>query len=171
MFAHHIHIAMRSLYTLLNTALLALLSFGISGCGGDLSAALTDQQEATRILMEGSPWGGPGKVEVLALPEGVDPAGLTGLTLTFLGSGEPDWAPTGFDATGADNYLSAEDATWRWGTAAGTNLITLEGANVAELTSVDVQSDVLTFSYELSTAGNARGQGFDGAYKLALSRN
>ena len=140
------------------------------GCGGEITPALTDQQKAVKILTEGNPWGGPGKVEVLSLPEGVDPSGLSGLTFVFSGSGDPQWVPTGITANGADDFLSTDDgASWRWATPAGTNLITLEGASVLEFTSVDVQDAKFTFSFERSTV-NARTRGLDGTYRLALSK-
>ena len=141
-----------------------------AGCGGEITPALTDQQKAVKILTEGNPWGGPGKVEVLSLPEGVDPSGLSGLTLVFSGSGDPQWVPSGITANGADDFLTADDgASWRWATPAGTNLITLEGASVPEFTSVDVQETKFTFSFERSTS-TARTMGLDGTYRLALSK-
>ena len=140
----------------------------IYSCGGSVSPSLSLQQKATKILDEGSAWGGVGSVEVLASPSGVNPAELEGLQVVFQSSGSEDWAPTFFDATGADDFLSTENATWVW-TGSGTDVITLTEASVAELTSVDVTETEITFSFEInSSVGGGRIMGIDGSYTIRL---
>lgn len=145
---------------------LSLLQF--YSCGGNISPSLNLQQQAAKILDEGSPWGGSGNVEVLSSPSGVDPSDLTGLQLSFDTSGEEDWAPTFFEASGADDFLSTNNATWIW-TGSGTDNITLTEASVAELTSVDVTDETVTFSFEINpTNSGGRITGIDGSYRVQL---
>ncbi len=140
----------------------------LSGCGGGVEPSLNLQQKDAKALEEGSPWGGVGNTEVTASPSGVDFSELLNLQLTFQTSGKDDWAPTFFDATGADDFLSANSATWYW-TGSGTDVITLTNASVAELTSVDVEADKITLSFEISPAGSGgRITGIDGSYTVIL---
>ncbi len=140
----------------------------IYSCGGSVTPSLSLQQKATKILDEGSSWGGVGNVEVLASPTGVNPAELEGLQVVFRSSGSEDWAPTFFDATGADDFLSTDNATWVW-TGSGTDIITLTEASVAELTSVDVTETEVTFSFEINpSGGGGRIMGIDGSYTVRL---
>ncbi len=136
-------------------------------CGGKVTPSLNLQQKAAKLLDEGSPWGGPGKVEVLSLPSGVDPADLASLQLIFKSSGPDDWAPTFFDASGADEFISTLDATWMW-TGSGTDNITLKGASVAEFTSVDVTDNAITFSFEVNPNNGGRTTGIEGSYRVKL---
>ena len=140
----------------------------ILGCGNNIAPSLSIQQKAAKILHEGSPWGGTGNVEVLSSPAGVDPSDLAGLQLSFKTSGEDDWAPTFFEASGADDFLSTNNATWIW-TGSGTDNITLTEASVSELTSVDVADESITFSFEVNPAGSGgRIAGIDGSYRVKL---
>ncbi len=155
----------------INTRLTILVTFStmlLYNCGGGAEPSLTLQQKASKIMDEGSPWGGTGNVEVLASPTGVDPAELENLQVTFKTSGPDDWAPTFFDASGADDFLSSNNAIWFW-TGSGTDNITLSEASVAELTSVDVTDETVTFTFEVS-ASNSGGRitGFDGTYTVRL---
>lgn len=137
-------------------------------CGGNVSPSLSLQQKAAKILDEGSPWGGTGNVEVLSSPSGVDPSDLNGLQVTFSSSGPDDWAPTFFETSGADDFLSTNNATWIW-TGSGTDNITLTEASVAELTSVDVTDESVTFSFEVNpTNSGGRITGIDGSYRVKL---
>ena len=137
-------------------------------CGGSVSPSLSIQQQAAKILSEGSPWGGTGNVEVLSSPSGVDPSDLNSLQVTFSSSGPDDWAPTFFETSGADDFLSTDNATWIW-TGSGTDNITLTEASVAELTSVDVTDESVTFSFEVNpTISGGRITGIDGTYRLRL---
>jgi hypothetical protein len=138
------------------------------GCGGSVSPSLSLQQKAAKILDEGSPWGGSGNVEVLSSPSGVDPSDLNGLQVTFRSSGPDDWAPTFFETSGADDFLSTNSATWIW-TGSGTDNITLSEASVAELTSVDVTDESVTFSFEVNPLNSGgRITGIDGSYRVKL---
>lgn len=138
------------------------------GCGDDVPASLSLQQKAAKILDEGSPWGGTGNVEVLSSPTGVDPSELSGLQIEFSTSGADDWAPTFFESSGADDFLSTNNATWIW-TGSGTDNITLTEASVAELTSVDVTDESVTFSFEINSSNSGgRITGFDGSYRVKL---
>jgi len=150
------------------TLIVLVISILVYGCGGDVPASLSLQQKAAKILDEGSPWGGSGNVEVLSTPSGVDPSELSGLQLEFSTSGADDWAPTFFVSSGADDFLSTNSATWIW-TGSGTDNITLTEASVAELTSVDVTEESVTFSFEVSTSNSGgRITGIDGAYRVKL---
>lgn len=157
---------MKILKSLLSIAFLFMLTFIIS-CSGDVSPSLNLQQKATKILDEGSPWGGPGNVEVLASPSGVNFAELEGLQLSFSSSGADNWAPTFIQASGADNFLATDNATWYWA-GSGTDNITLTGASSAELTGVDVTDDEITFSFEVNTSSGGRVSGIDGSYTVKL---
>ena len=146
-----------------------LLSFSlIFSCTGDVAPTLSLQQKAAQILDEGSPWGGSGNVEVLASPSGVDFSDLLGLQVTFSTSGPDDWGPTFFQSSGADDFLSTNDATWFW-TGSGTDNITLSQASVAELTSVDVTEEAITFSFEVNPSSGGRISGIDGTYTVRLN--
>lgn len=137
-------------------------------CGNDVSPSLSLQQKAAKILDEGSPWGGNGNVEVLSSPEGVDPSELSGLQVIFRSSGADDWAPTFFETSGADDFLSASDATWIW-IGSGTDNIELKEASVAELTSVTVNDESVSFSFEVNPSNSGgRITGFDGSYSVRL---
>ncbi len=158
---------MKILKTLISLSLVAALTL-IFNCTGNVTPSLTLQQKAAKILDEGSPWGGTGKVEVLTSPSGVDYSALLGLQISFSSSGEDDWAPTFIQASGADDFLSTDDATWVW-TGSGTDNITLTNASVAELTSVDVSEDELTFSFEVNPSSGGRVSGIDGNYTVTLT--
>ncbi len=136
-------------------------------CGGEVTPSLNLQQKAARLLEEGSPWGGPGNVEVVSLPSGVDPADLASLQLIFKSSGADDWAPTFIYASGADEFISTLDATWAW-TGAGTDNISLSGASVPEFTSVDVTDEAITFSFEVNSNSGGRTTGIEGSYRVKL---
>ena len=137
-------------------------------CGSNIAPSLSIQQKAAKILHEGSPWGGNGNVEVLSSPSGVDPSELSGLQVSFETSGADDWAPTFFQSSGADDFLSTNNATWIW-TGSGTDNITLTEASVAELTSVDVTDESVTFSFEVNpTNSGGRILGIDGSYRVKL---
>ena len=156
----------------LSSIILIIAIFSISlltNCGESTPASLSLQQKATKILHEGSPWGGSGNVEVLASPTGVDITELeNNLQVSFKSSGAEDWAPTFFDATGAEDFLEANNAIWYW-TGSGTDNITLEEASVAELTSVEVSDETVTFTFEVSNLnGGGRIAGFDGTYTVRL---
>ncbi|MDZ7607864.1 MAG: hypothetical protein U5K79_20300 [Cyclobacteriaceae bacterium] len=138
------------------------------GCGGSVEPSLNLQQKDAKALQEGSPWGGVGNVEVLTSPSGVDFSELLKLQVSFTTSGKDDWAPTFFDASGSDDFLSSENGTWYW-TGSGTDVITLTNASVLELTSVDVADDEITFSFEVSPSGSGgRTTGIDGSYTVSL---
>jgi hypothetical protein len=139
----------------------------LQNCGGDVPPSLSLQQKAAKILDEGSPWGGSGNVIVETVPNGVDPDRLSGLQLVFSTSGADDWAPTFFESSGADDFLSTNNATWIW-TGSGTDNITLTEASVAELTSVDVTDESVTFSFEVNPSGGGRITGIDGSYRVKL---
>lgn len=137
-------------------------------CGNTVPASLTLQQKATKILDERAIWGGSGNVEVLASPSGVVATDLENLQITFDSSGEDDWAPTFFSASGADDFLSTSNSTWIW-TGSGTDNITLYEASVSELTSVDVTEETITFSFEVNpTNSGGRILGIDGGYTVRL---
>ncbi len=137
-------------------------------CGKSVAPSLNLQQKAAKILGEGSPWGGTGNVEVLASPSGVDPSELDGLQVIFNTSGEEDWAPTFFETSGADEFLSTNNATWIW-TGSGTDNISLSEASAAELTSVVVDEETVTFSFEVNVSNNGgRISGIEGAYTVRL---
>lgn len=156
---------------LLYSVVLALFIFTFSqffSCGSNVAPSLSIQQKASKILHEGSLWGGPGNVEVLSSPTGVDPSELSGLQIGFETNGEEDWAPTFFTASGADDFLSTNNATWVW-TGSGTDNITLTEASVAELTSVDVADESVTFSFEINpSSSGGRIVGIDGTYRVKL---
>ena len=138
-------------------------------CGGKVEPSLDLQQKAAKILDEGSPWGGTGNVEVLASPSGVDPSELAGIQVSFSTAGsDGDWAPTFFETSGADDYLKTDNATWVW-TGSGTDVISLTEASVAELTSVDVTDDAVTFTFEVNqSSSGGRVTGIDGYYTVSL---
>ncbi len=144
----------------------------LSDCGGSLTPALTEQQKATKTMSEGSPWGGTGKVEVIEVPTGVDPSGLSSLSIVFSSSGDPDWEPTSIEAFGADEFFSTSNSTWKWGST-GTTIITLTNASSSELTAVDVTDQALTFTFEINSGGGtgSRVTGLDGSYTVKLFRN
>lgn len=107
-------------------------------------------------------------MEVLASPTGVDPTELGNLQVSFKTSGPDEWAPTFFDASGADDFLSSNNAIWYW-TGSGTDNITLSEASVAELTGVDVTDQTVTFTFEVSASSSGgRITGFDGTYTVRL---
>ncbi len=156
---------------LLSTFLSIIVIFSLAllfSCGGSVAPSLNLQQKAAKILDEGSPWGGTGNVEVLASPSGVDPSELSGLQVDFKTSGADDWAPTFFESSGADDFLSTDNATWFWA-GSGTDNIALTEASVAELTSVDVTDETITFSFEVNPSiSGGRISGFDGSYTVRL---
>ena len=109
-------------------------------------------------------------MEVLTVPTGVLEGDLELLSLTFGTSGDPAWVPSSIAASGADNYFSTENATWRWGTVSGTDVIGLTGASSSEFTSVEIQDQQIRLSFEINSSGG-RIEGIDGSYSVALSRN
>lgn len=153
-----------SLFSILVIFVLALLY----SCGSSVSPSLSLQQKSAKILDEGGNWGGTGNVEVLASPSGVVATDLENLQVSFKSSGAEDWAPTFFEASGADDFLSTNNATWTW-TGSGTDNISLNEASVAELTSVDVTEETITFSFEVNPSNSGgRISGIDGAYTVRL---
>ena len=158
---------MKFLKAIFSTAFILGLTL-IFSCTGNVTPSLSLQQRAAKILDEGSPWGGTGNVEVLLSPTGVDFSELSGLQVTFSSSGADDWAPTFFQSSGADDFLSADDASWFW-TGSGTDNITLNGASVSELTSVDVTDDAVTFTFEVNPSSGGRVTGIDGTYTVRLN--
>lgn len=157
---------MKILKSLLSLTAFFLLML-IINCTGNVSPSLNLQQKAAKILDEGSPWGGVGNVEVLASPSGVNFADLESLQLTFSTSGADNWAPTFFQASGADDFLSTDNATWVW-TGSGTDNITLTEASAAELTGVNVTDSDITFSFEVTPSSGGRVSGIDGTYTVRL---
>ena len=157
---------MKLIKSILPIAAVIYLVFIIS-CTGDETPSLNQQQQAAKILDEGSPWGGNGNVDIESVPGGVDPSELAGLQISFSSSGESDWAPTYFEASGADDFLSTNNTTWIW-TGSGTDNITLNDASVAELTSVDVTDESITFTFEVTPSSGGRTTGIDGTYRLKL---
>lgn len=150
------------------SAFLFLFLAVLNGCGGNVEPSLNLQQKDAKALQEGSPWGGAGNVEVLTSPSGVDFSELLNLQLSFSTSGDDDWSPTYFDASGADDFLASDNGTWYW-TGSGTDVITLTNATVLELTSVDVAEDKITFSFEVSGEGSGgRITGIDGSYTVSM---
>lgn len=158
---------MKSINSLFSILVIFVLSL-LYSCGGSVSPSLSLQQKSTKILDEGGNWGGTGNVEVLASPSGVVATDLENLQVSFKSSGSEDWAPTFFEASGADDFLSANNATWTW-TGSGTDNISLNEASVAELTSVDVTEETITFSFEVNPSNSGgRISGIDGAYTVRL---
>jgi hypothetical protein len=157
---------MKILKSLLSLAALFLLTL-IINCTGNVTPSLNLQQRAAKILDEGSPWGGVGNVDVLASPAGVNFAELEGLQLNFRTSGADIWAPTFFQASGAEDFLSTDNAIWVW-TGSGTDNITLTEASVAELTGVNVTDTDVTFSFEVNPSSGGRVSGIDGSYTVRL---
>lgn len=157
------------IYILLSVIVLTPVFF--ARCGGSVAPALSEQQKASKTLAEGSPWGGLNKVEVVDVPTGVDPSGLSALEVVFGSSGDPEWGPTSFDATGADEFLSTSNSSWRWGSL-GTAIISLENASSTELTGVYITEQVITITFEINSGGNnSRTKGLDGTYTVSLQRN
>lgn len=158
---------MKLLSSILSTVVIFSLVFFFS-CGGDVSPSLSLQQKAAKILDEKSPWGGAGNVEVLAMPDGGIPANLENLQVSFATTGAEDWGPTFFESSGADDYLSTDNAIWYW-IGSGTDNIRLEEASSPELTSVDVNEETLTFTFEVNpTNSGGRILGIDGSYTVRL---
>jgi hypothetical protein len=142
-----------------------------AGCGGSVTPALTEQQKAAKTLAEGSPWGGLNKVEVLDVPTGVDPSGLSELEVVFGSSGDSEWEPTSFVANGADEFLATSNSSWQWGSL-GTAIIALENASSSELTGVYITEQVITITFEINSGGSSsRIEGLDGTYTVSLQRN
>ena len=159
--------SMKLLNSIFSIAVIFSVMF-LFNCGGNVSPSLSLQQKAAKILDEGSPWGGTGNVEVLASPSGVVATDLENLQVTFQTSGSEDWAPTFFETSGADDYLSTNNATWIW-TGSGTDNITLNEASSSELTSVDVNEETVTFSFEVNPSNpGGRITGIDGSYTVRL---
>jgi len=157
------------IYVLLIVVILPLAF--LTGCGGSVAPALSEQQKAAKTLKEGSPWGGLDKVEVVDVPTGVDPSGLSIIEIDFDSSGDPEWEPTSFDATGADEFLSTSNSSWRWGSL-GTAIIALENASSTELTGVYITEQVITITFEINSGGNgSRTKGLDGTYTVNLQRH
>lgn len=153
-----------SLFSIVVIFILVLLY----SCGNSVSPSLSLQQKAAKILDEGDNWGGTGNVEVLASPSGVVATDLENLQVSFNSSGADDWAPTFFETSGADDFLSTNNATWTW-TGSGTDNISLSQASAAELTSVDVTEETITFSFEVNPViSGGRISGIDGAYTVRL---
>jgi hypothetical protein len=158
---------MKLIYSLFSITFIFVLAL-LYSCGSSVAPSLNLQQKASKILDEGDTWGGPGNVEVLASPSGVVPTDLENLQVSFKTSGPDDWAPTFFESSGADDFLSTNNATWIW-TGSGTDNITLDEASVAELTSVDVTEETITFSFEVNVSiGGGRITGIDGFYTVRL---
>jgi len=159
---------MKLLSSFLSTLTVVSLMLLIN-CGNSVTPSLSLQQKAAKILDEGSPWGGTGNVEVLASPSGVDPSELSGLQVSFSTSGPEGWDPTLFNSSGADDFLSSNNATWEWTGIEGTGNIELTEASVSELTSVDVTDETITFSFEVNpTNSGGRTLGIDGFYTVRL---
>jgi len=153
------------LKTLFFYSVIAFLS--MIGCGKIDESPLTDQQEAARILDEGSTWGGTGKVEVVELPAGVDPAGLSNLGLSFDTTGEPKWDPTTFVANGADDFLATSNSSWNWADEERADVITLSEATSSELTNMTITEEEIQFTFQVTSPGG-RTTGLDGLYTLKL---
>ena len=159
---------MKLISSFLSLCVIFSLTF-IYSCGPSAAVSLNEQQKDAKILDEGSPWGGMGNVEVLSSPSGVDPSDLANLQVVFSTEGEDElWAPTFFETSGADDFLSTDGATWNW-LGSGTDNIKLIDASVAELTSVAVTDDDVTFSFEVnSSSSGGRVTGIDGSYSVKL---
>jgi hypothetical protein len=61
-----------------------------------------------------------------------------------------------------------DNSTWYW-TGAGTEVITLTDASVAEFTGVEVADNSVTFTFEISSPSGGRVAGIDGYYTLTLT--
>ncbi len=159
---------MKSINSLCSILVIFVLSL-LYSCGNSDTTSLKSPEQEAKILDEGSPWGGPGNVEVLASPSGVLATDLENLQVSFeTSSGADEWAPTFFEASGAEDFLSTDNATWIW-TGSGTDNISLSEASVAELTSVDVTEETVTFSFEVNpSSSGGRITGIDGAYTVRL---
>ncbi len=144
----------------------------LSGCGGSATPSLTEQQKATKALTQGSPWGGTGRVEVIDVPTGVDPSGLSALAIVFSSTDDPTWEPTTIETFGANEFLSTSNSTWAW-SGTGETVITLTNASSSELTGVNINGQVLTITFEVNSGGGtgARTAGLDGTYTVKLQNN
>lgn len=149
----------------------AILFFGLGSCKDLPDEALNEQQTAARILEQGSPWGGAGKVLVLQ-PENFTEGSLFNLSIDFTTTQSPFWNPDQFGAQGADEFLSIEgsSATWSW-ISNSTENISLSGASSSQLNSMIIQEDTITFTFEVSI-DNGKVLGLAGEYRVSmLSRN
>jgi hypothetical protein len=149
------------------TALLSIWS-----CGKNVEPSLTEQQKAAKVLDEGSAWGGSGKVEVIELPAGVNPAGLAELRLVFDTTGDPDWLASSFSASGADDFLATSGASWDWADKdpERTDVIKLEEATSSELTNMSISETEIQFTFQVTSPGG-RVEGLDGLYTLKMLPN
>ncbi|MGK7397606.1 MAG: hypothetical protein ACNS62_23715 [Candidatus Cyclobacteriaceae bacterium M3_2C_046] len=159
-------------YPLAIVLFLSLLFY--ASCGGDDNGEqLTDQQKATKVLSDGSPWQ---VTTIVNKPDGVTEETanqLLDLTVTFNANGTgQEIAPGSFRALSADAFLSSEpDATWSWPSATGINTIALENASTTQLTNVsipDLESPT-SISFTFTVSSNAgRTSGLDGEYTVTL---
>lgn len=131
---------------------------------------LNEFQRNARILDEGSPWGGQGKVLIVNLPTGVNEQELSNLSLSFGSSGRPDYAPSDFVASGAEDFIFSPSGNWNWTTS--TAVIQLSGASITQISALDISEQQISFSFELSPLVSAgRISGIDGNYRVILQRN
>lgn len=164
----------RNLYTAMKVILkIALLSTfivltGFISCGKKVEPAKTEQQKAAKVLDEGSVWGGTDNVEVIESPSGVNPYDLSELRLTFDTTGDPDWTPSSFSTSGADEFLATSNATWLWAHEARTDVITLENASSSELSNMTISETEIQFTFQIVSPGG-RVDGLDGLYTLKLT--
>jgi hypothetical protein len=131
---------------------------------------LNEFQRNAKILDEGSPWGGQGKVQVITLPTGVNEQDLSNLSLSFGSSGRPEYAPSVFVATGADDFIFSPSGNWNWTTS--TSVVQLSGASITQISAFDISEQQITFSFELSPSlSTGRISGIDGNYRVTLQPN
>lgn len=127
---------------------------------------LTEQQKQAKLLA--GTWT---TSSVDQLPSGIDASVISDLSFTF--NVDPDYNPTTFAASGANDFFSSQSSsTWAF-SGSSTTVVTLSNLTSSitqlQINSLSETSLSVTFTY-VTTSARARVEKLDGDYTLTLGK-
>ena len=154
---------MKKLFLFLSAGLIFGVIFFASCGGGNGEPDLTPQQEQAMALQ------GTWTIQNATVPQGVDPAIINGVTLTF--SIDQNHNPTSFASVGnADFFSTSASSEWAF-SGTSTTLIVLSGVTpVTGITVNNVSGNSLSISFSHPGLAGARIADLSGAYTAQLTK-
>jgi hypothetical protein len=152
----------KQIYFFLSLGILAGMML-MASCGNGDDDQLTPQQEQAQLLS--GTWT---QQNTTNRPEGVDPAILDDLTITFNVDGNRN--PTTFSSSGApDFFATTSSSEWAFSGSSTTSVILSDVAPVDAFTINSLTANSLTITFTLSGSG-LRVASLDGNYTVELTK-
>ena len=135
----------------------------MASCGDGGGEDLTDQQQQAQLLA--GTWT---QQTTSQLPNGVDPAILDQLTLTF--NVDANYNPTSFSSSGAPDFFTTSGSSkWAFSGSSTTSLILSDVSPIMDLTINSLTANALAVSFTLSS-GSLRVASLEGNYRVELTK-